>query len=183
MDFLETPIKGLWVIKPDIFEDKRGYFFESYNKQKFDKAGLEYNFIQDNQSFSEKNVIRALHYQLAPYSQAKLIRVLRGKVLDVAVDLRKNSPTYGQHHSVELSDQNHLHFLIPRGFAHGFSVLSDETVLFYKCDNPYMKEAERGIFFNDSELGIDWGINPKDAVVSKKDAVLPNFTEAEKNFE
>lgn len=183
MNFLKTPIEGLWVIEPNIFEDKRGYFFESYNKQKFAEAGLEYNFIQDNQSLSQKNVVRALHYQLAPYSQAKLIRVLRGKVLDVAVDLRKKSPTYGRHYSIELSSENNLHFLIPRGFAHGFSVLSDDTVLFYKCDNPYMKQAERGIFFNDPALGIDWKINHRDAVISEKDAVLPNFAKAEKNFE
>lgn len=182
MKLHKTSIKDLWVIEPKVIKDQRGYFFESYNKQTFEEAGLHYNFVQDNQSLSRKNVIRGLHYQLAPYVQAKLVRILQGRVLDVAVDLRKNSPTFGKHFSVELSHENNLHFLIPGGFAHGFSVLSREAVLFYKCDNYYCKKAERGIAYNDSRLQIDWKTETDKALVSEKDAVLPKFEQAEKNF-
>lgn len=182
MHILQTKIPGLLIIEPDVFSDQRGYFFESYNREKFKKEGIEANFVQDNASSSIRGVIRGLHYQLAPYSQAKLIQVLKGKVLDVAVDLRHGSPTFGEHLSIELSDENHRQFFVPRGFAHGFSVLSDEVLFSYKCDNLYNKEAERGISFNDPFLKIDWKIPPAEAIISGKDQALPSFDEAERNF-
>ncbi|WP_462317283.1 dTDP-4-dehydrorhamnose 3,5-epimerase [Marinilabilia sp.] len=182
MQILQTKIPGLLIIEPDVFSDQRGYFFESYNQEKFKKEGIEANFVQDNVSSSVRGVIRGLHYQLAPYSQAKLIQVLKGKVLDVAVDLRHGSPTFGEHLSIELSDENHRQFFVPRGFAHGFSVLSEEVLFSYKCDNLYKKEAERGISFNDPYLKIDWQIPPDEAIISGKDQALPSFHEAERNF-
>ncbi len=182
MEIIKTDITDLLIIKPKIFIDERGYFFESYNKELFKKNGLNYNFVQDNESMSSYGVIRGLHYQLAPYAQTKLVRVIKGKVLDVAVDLRKNSPTFGKWYAVELSEENKLQFLIPRGFAHGFSVLSDVAIFSYKCDNIYNKDAERGINFKDKNLNIDWKIPENEAVVSAKDKVLPNFNEADMNF-
>ncbi len=182
MNIIKTKIPGLVVIEPKIFEDDRGYFFESYNDQKFKELGLNFNFVQDNESLSSYGVIRGLHYQLAPYSQAKLIRVIEGKIYDVAVDIRENSPTYGQWEGFEISGENKKQLLIPRGFAHGFSVLSENVVFIYKCDNLYFPEADRGINFNDEFLKIDWGIDPHKAIVSAKDKVLPAFEEAEKNF-
>ena len=152
MEIIETPIKDLLIIKPRVFEDARGYFFETYNEANYLKAGIQQKFCQDNQSKSSYGVVRGLHYQLAPYSQSKLVSVAQGVVWDIAVDLRKSSPTYGQWYGVELSDINHLQFLIPQGFAHGFSVLSEEAIFTYKCDNFYNQPAERGILFNDPVL-------------------------------
>lgn len=177
-----TNIPGLLIVEPMVFGDNRGYFYEVYNQSAYAEFGMDTNFVQDNVSYSTKNTIRGLHYQLAPFAQAKLVQVLKGKVLDVAVDLRQNSPTYGQHFALELSDENKLQFYIPRGFAHGFSVLSDDAVFYYKCDNPYNRDAERGINFNDSGLGINWLVPDQEAIVSLKDEVLPSLTEAEKNF-
>lgn len=170
------------IIKPKVFEDNRGYFFESYNRNKFLDHGLEYRFVQDNESLSTYGIIRGLHYQLAPYAQAKLIRVIYGKVYDVAVDLRENSPSYGQWYGSELSGENKKQMLVPRGFAHGFSVLSDKAIVFYKCDNFYHPDSERGINYKDPDLNIDWQVNPENAVVSTKDKVLPDFAHADMNF-
>ena len=158
MPFIQTNIPGLIVFEPKIFEDSRGYFFESFNLQTFKAAGIEINFVQDNQSSSQYGVIRGLHYQLNPYAQAKLIRVLAGRILDVAVDIRKGSPTYGESFSIELSAENKKQLFIPVGFAHGFSVLSEQAEVFYKCDEFYNKESEGGIMYNDPSLNIDWKI-------------------------
>ncbi|PRY96013.1 dTDP-4-dehydrorhamnose 3,5-epimerase [Marinilabilia salmonicolor] len=182
MQILQTKIPGLLIIEPNVFEDQRGYFFESYNQERYTEAGLDTRFVQDNISSSVRGVIRGLHYQLAPYSQAKLIQVLKGTVLDVAVDLRQGSPTFGEHYAIELSEKNRRQFFIPSGFAHGFSVLSEEVLFHYKCDRFYNREAERGINFNDSELNIDWQIPEEEAIVSGKDQALPSFKEAERNF-
>ena len=182
MEIIKTKIPDLLIIKPRVFEDERGYFFESYNEKIFGKKGLDLSFVQDNESKSGYGVIRGLHYQLAPYSQTKLVRVIEGKVFDVAVDLRDNSPTFGQWSGIELSADNKIQFLIPKGFAHGFSVLSKSAVFIYKCDNLYNPEAERGINFNDPFLNINWRIAPDKAIISPKDKVFPNFKEAEKNF-
>ena len=170
---IETSIKGVYVIEPTVFGDNRGYFMETYSKAEFEEIGLNYNFIQDNQSKSSYGVIRGLHCQLGEYSQAKLVRVLKGRVLDVAVDIRRGSPTFGQHVAVELSDENKRCLLIPRGFAHGFSVLSEKAVFHYKCDAPWCKSAERGIRFDDPTLNIDWKVNLEMATVSDKDKELP----------
>ncbi|WP_103866233.1 dTDP-4-dehydrorhamnose 3,5-epimerase [Aquimarina sp. I32.4] len=175
----ETKLKGCFILEPTVFKDERGYFFESYNNEKFNKlVGQEVNFVQDNQSFSTKGVIRALHYQVGEYAQAKLVRVLQGKVLDVAVDIRKDSPTFGEHVAIELSGDNKKQLYIPRGFAHGFSVLSDTSTFFYKCDNYYNKEAEGGIIFNDKSLNIDWGLALDQIKVSDKDIILPTLESA-----
>ncbi len=181
MEVIQTGISGLIVIQPAIFNDNRGYFYESYSAQRYYNIGLP-TFIQDNVSRSSYGVVRGLHYQLAPYSQSKLVQVLKGKVLDVAVDLRKESPTFGHHHAVELSDENHLQFFIPQGFAHGFSVLSEEVIFSYKCDQFYNKNAERGLAFNDPALAIDWKIAPQDMIISHKDSTLPIMKEADINF-
>ncbi len=173
MKIVKTPIEGVVIIEPQIFEDARGYFFESWNKAKMAEAGLDYDFIQDNQSKSCYGTIRGVHFQKGEFSQAKLVRVLQGTVLDVAVDLRKDSPTFGQHVAVELSAENNRQLMIPRGFGHGFSVLTPTAVFAYKCDNVYNKASEGGVRFDDPDLGIDWKINPKDAVLSDKDKVLP----------
>ena len=161
MNFIKTDIDGVVIVEPKVFEDNRGYFFESYNETEFNNNGITAKFVQDNQSKSSYGVIRGLHCQLGEHAQAKLVRVLKGKVLDVAVDARKNSPTYGKHVAVELSDENKRQLFIPRGFLHGFSVLSEEAVFAYKCDNIYMPSAERGIAFNDPDLNIDWKIKPE----------------------
>lgn len=182
MTIKTTPIPGLLIIEPRVFEDNRGCFFELFNDAGYRANGIETEFVQDNVSYSVKNTIRGLHYQLAPYAQAKLVQVMKGRVLDVAVDLRENSPTFGQHYTVELSDVNKLQFYVPKGFAHGFIALSEEVVFFYKCNAPYNKDSERGINFNDPELGIDWKVPLNNAIVSPKDEVLPSFNEAEKNF-
>jgi len=182
MEIIKTNIPDLLIIKPEIFSDPRGFFYESYAAKRFQEAGIIDDFIQDNISKSSYGVIRGLHYQLAPYSQAKLVQVLTGIVLDVVVDLRKNSPTFGQHYAIELSEENKLQFYIPQGFAHGFSVLSDEAVFMYKCNNYYNQEAERGIAYNDTALNIDWKIPADKAIISSKDSIHPAFNEAEHNF-
>ncbi|TAJ15698.1 dTDP-4-dehydrorhamnose 3,5-epimerase [Marinilabiliaceae bacterium JC017] len=182
MEVIKTDIPGLLVLKPTVFEDRRGFFVESYNEARYHKFGIDSQFIQDNTSKSSYGVIRGLHFQLAPYSQAKLVQVLKGSVLDVAVDLRKGSPTYGQHYAIEISEENKLQFFIPEGFAHGFSVQSEEVIFTYKCNNYYNKEAERGISYNDPFLNIDWKIAEADHIISHKDSTLPSFKEAEKNF-
>lgn len=170
-----TPLKDLMVIEPEIFEDKRGYFFESYNKEKFKAAGILPEFIQDNQSLSQKDVLRGLHLQNPPWEQGKLVRVIKGAVLDVALDVRKNSPTYGKHFSIILSEHNKTQLWIPPGFAHGFKTLENETIFYYKCTQLYNRESETGIKWNDPELGIDWDIeNPS---ISDKDAILPLWTD------
>ena len=175
----KTKLKGCFILEPKIFQDKRGYFFESFNRHIFEKfIGHEINFVQDNQSYSLHGVIRALHYQLGEYAQAKLVRVLQGRVLDVAVDLRKESETFGQHVAIELSAANQKQMFIPKGFAHGFSVLSEGAEFFYKCDNYYNKSSEGGIIYNDDDLAIDWGISSKNIKVSDKDLILPNFKNA-----
>lgn len=181
MEITKTNFPGLFIIKPKVFEDARGYFFESYNKSKLPEL-QETEFVQDNQSKSVFGTIRGLHYQLEPYAQSKLIRVLDGKILDVVVDIREKSPTYGKHYSIELSCDNKLQLFIPKGFAHGFSVLSETAIVFYKTDNYYKPESERGINFNDGDLAIDWKIKSEDAIISSKDKVLPPFKESEKNF-
>jgi len=182
MKVIETPIPGLVIIKPDVFADQRGYFFESFNKKQFAEQGLNYKFIQDNESKSIYGVIRGLHYQLEPHLQAKLVRVMQGCVFDVAVDLRKGSPTFGKWYGVELSCDNKLQLLIPRGFAHGFSVLSETAIFIYKCDGLYNKESERGICYNDPLLAIDWKIDVGKSIISEKDKLQPDFQNAEKNF-
>ncbi len=175
----ETNLKGCFVMEPSVFSDDRGYFMESFNKQRFNAAiGTEVQFVQDNQSFSTKGVVRALHMQVGEYAQAKLVRVLQGTVLDVAVDLRKNSGTYGLHVAVELSYENRKQLYIPRGFAHGFVALTDTVEFFYKCDNYYNQASERGIRYNDPTLNIDWVLPASQLRVSEKDAVLPTFEEA-----
>ena len=174
MTIISTPLAGCLVIQPHVFNDGRGYFFESFNQQKFaDATGFEIDFIQDNQSYSIKGVLRGLHLQKGEHSQAKLVRVTKGEVLDVAVDLRKGSVTYGQHYSVILSEENNNQFFIPRGFAHGFIVLSDEAIFQYKCDNYYNKESEGGVHYADPNLNIDWKMNIDDVLVSDKDLELP----------
>ena len=173
MKFIKTKIDDVYIIEPRIFTDNRGYFFESYSKDKFIAAGLDYEFIQDNQSKSEYGTIRGLHFQKGEHSQAKLVRVIQGTVLDVAVDLRANSKTFGQHVAVELSAENNKQLLIPRGFAHGFSVLSEVAVFAYKCDNAYNKESEGGLLYNDKDLGVDWQVAEKDVILSEKDIINP----------
>jgi dTDP-4-dehydrorhamnose 3,5-epimerase len=174
MKIEQTPLKDCYVIHDTIFKDSRGYFFESFNQQKFAQlTGLDVHFVQDNQSSSTKGVLRGLHFQKGDAAQAKLVRVLQGSVLDVAVDLRKNSPTYGQHFTIELTDTSHTQLFIPRGFAHGFVVLSDTAVFFYKCDNLYNKAAEGGLMYNDPELNIDWRLPESELILSDKDLVNP----------
>lgn len=175
--FTTTPIEGLLIFEPRVFGDERGYFFESFNKNTFVEAGVHDDFVQDNQSKSTYGVLRGLHYQTGEHAQSKLVRVLEGKVLDIAVDIRPDSPTYGQHYSVELSAENQLQFYIPRGFAHGFLVLSSTVTFFYKCDNFYNKPSEGGIAYNDPKLNIDWKIPREDIVLSEKDMVNPKFGE------
>ncbi len=179
MTITATPIAGCFVISPQVFNDDRGYFFESYNERKFNEAaGAEINFVQDNQSFSTKGVLRGLHLQKGEHAQSKLVRVTMGEVLDVAVDLRKKSKTFGQFFSVLLSGENHLQFFIPRGFAHGFVVLSDMAVFQYKCDNYYNKASESGLHYADPALAIDWGLPDEELVVSDKDNELPFLMDA-----
>jgi len=175
MKILQTHISDLLIIKPVIFKDQRGYFYESYNEEQYKKAGIKNIFVQDNQSFSKKGVIRGLHYQDDPNAQAKLVRVLKGKIFDIAVDLRKSSPTYGRSFGIELSSINKLQLFIPKGFAHGFSVLSNYAVVHYKTDALYNPASERGILYNDPDLGIDWKINADMHIVSDRDLALPLF--------
>lgn len=182
MKIIETPIPGLLILEPRVFADQRGYFLESYNQQKLAEMGISTIFVQDNESKSGRGVIRGLHYQLSPFSQTKLVRVIQGSVYDVAVDCREGSPTFGQSFGLELSEDNKLQFFIPKGFAHGFSVLSETAVFSYKCDTLYNPASERGIRYNDPALKINWGIDSSDAIVSGKDTILPLFADAEMNF-
>lgn len=182
MPFSKTDIPGLLIFEPAVYGDSRGYFFESYNEKVFLNTGLNIRFVQDNQSSSIYGVIRGLHYQLNPHAQIKLVRVLQGKILDVAVDIRKGSPYYGKSVQVELSEDNKKQLLIPAGFAHGFSVLSEKAVVMYKCDSFYNKESEAGIRFNDPDLGIDWQIEAGKEIVSDKDLILPSLKDCKTNF-
>lgn len=183
MPFHTTDIHGLLIFEPKVFEDSRGYFYEAYNERVFHESGIVNRFVQDNQSKSSYGVIRGLHYQLNPYAQFKLVRALEGTILDVAVDIRKGSPTFGQHFSLELSAENKKQLLIPAGFAHGFSVLSDTAIVFYKCDILYNKESEAGIRYNDESLNIDWKIPEGKEIVSEKDLAQPLFENCRNNFE
>ncbi|MBD0331674.1 MAG: dTDP-4-dehydrorhamnose 3,5-epimerase [Chitinophagaceae bacterium] len=183
MLFSNCHIRGLIVIEPAIFIDTRGYFFEAYNDAIFKANGIANTFVQDNQSKSSFGVIRGLHYQLNPHAQSKLIRVLSGTILDVAVDIRRGSPTYGQHFAVELSAENNKQLFIPAGFAHGFSVHSETAVVLYKCDAFYKRHSEAGIKFNDEELNIDWKIRADQAIVSEKDQQLPSLKDCINNFQ
>lgn len=181
MNFIPTKLEGCFIIEPKIFQDERGYFMESFNQKTFQNGiGQEINFVQDNQSFSSKGVLRGLHYQTGEHSQAKLVRVLTGAVLDVAIDIRPNSKTFGQYVSVELSEENQMQFFVPRGFAHGFLVLSDTATFFYKCDNFYNKESEGGISYNDETINIAWKFPTEDLIISGKDKVQPNIENAKK---
>jgi len=182
MPFTTCPIQGLVIVEPAVFEDSRGHFFESYNEALFKKNGIAAGFVQDNQSHSAYGVIRGLHYQRQPHAQAKLVRVLEGVILDVAVDIRAGSPTYGQHFSIELSAENKKQLFLPEGFAHGFSVLSPVAVVLYKCNAFYNKGSEGGIIYNDPALNIDWRLKPGDAIVSEKDLQLPAFENAAASF-
>lgn len=175
MKIEETGIEGLLIIHPEIYRDHRGYFYESYNQKKAKERGISQEFIQDNQSASTRGVLRGLHYQTGEHAQSKLVRVILGAVQDVAVDIRPESPTYGQHRTVTLTADNHLQFLIPRGFAHGFLVLSDYAVFSYKCDGYYNKESEGGIRYDDSELNIHWQLPTDTCILSEKDQSLPSF--------
>lgn len=182
MNIIETPIKDLLIIEPKIWKDDRGYFFESYNQKALEEVGIVADFIQDNQSFSHAGALRGLHAQANPFSQGKLVRVIKGKVLDVAVDIRKKSPTYGQNYSIELSGENFRMLWIPPGFLHGFSTLEDHTIFSYKCTNLYHKESELGVIWNDEDLKIDWEIDAKDAILSVKDLALQNFKDFKSPF-
>ncbi len=182
MEIIKTPIQDLVIVKNKVFEDDRGYFTEAYNEKTFQDNGINIKFCQDNRSKSSYGVIRGLHYQLNPASQSKLVSVILGKVYDVAVDIRKGSPTFGQWYGIELSGDNHLQFLIPQGFAHGFSVLSDTAVFSYKCDNLYTPELDRGIAYNDPTLNIDWKIPAEKALISDKDTKHPLLANSETNF-
>ena len=182
MQIHETGIQDLKIIEPRIFRDDRGYFFESYNKNAFENHSLNHGFVQDNQSSSAFGVVRGLHYQLNPKAQTKLVRVMEGKIWDVAVDLREGSPTFLQWRGVELSDENQLQLLIPKGFAHGFSVLSESAVVFYKCDELYSPEHEAGIRYDDETLAVDWKLEPGSVIISERDRSMPGLPEAKKNF-
>jgi len=183
MPFHKTDIPDLLIFEPKVFEDSRGYFFEAYNEQVFHSDGINLRFVQDNQSKSSYGVIRGLHYQLKPHEQFKLVRALEGTILDVAVDLRKGSPTFGRHFSIELSAENKRQLLVPAGFAHGFSVLTDTAIVFYKCDALYHKESEGGIRYDDPVLNIDWKIRTGEELVSEKDLQQPAFKHCRNNFE
>jgi dTDP-4-dehydrorhamnose 3,5-epimerase len=184
MKFIESPIKDLFVIEPKIWKDSRGYFYESYSSNSFEGHDIKATFVQDNQSFSQKGTLRGLHAQAPPFAQGKLVRVLQGSVLDIAVDIRKNSSTYGQYFSVELSGTNHLQLWIPPGFLHGFITLADDTIFTYKVTNNYNRSSEFGVIWNDPDLQIDWGnsIPENEFLLSEKDLILPNFKALESPF-
>ena len=183
MKVLETYLEGCFVIEPKIFEDDRGAFFESFNEEVFEKkTGLIVNFVQDNQSVSQRGVIRGLHMQKGEFAQAKLVRVIHGKVLDVAVDIRKNSPTFGEHFSIELSSENNTQLFVPKGFLHGFATLENNTIVVYKCDNYYHKESELGVAYNDKDLNIDWSLLASEIEVSDKDSKSPGFRTSMINY-
>ena len=179
----KTGIEGVVVIEPRIFKDERGYFFESFSQREFNEKVMPVNFVQDNESMSSYGVMRGLHFQQMPYTQSKLVRCVKGAVLDVAVDIRKGSPTYGQHVAVELTEENHLQFFIPRGFAHGFAVLSETAVFQYKCDNFYAPQADGGIQLRDESLGIDWKIPVAEAILSEKDLKHPLLKDYDSPFD
>lgn len=180
MEFIPTKIQDVIICKPSIIYDERGYFFESFKNENLNNyLGEKIDFIQDNEAKSTKGVLRGLHYQLTPFAQTKLVRVIVGSVLDVVVDIRKNSPTFGQHISIELNDENKLQLLIPKGFAHGYVVLSDVAIFAYKVDNYYNKNSERGIKYNDSQLNIDWKLSSNNFIISEKDKVQPNFMDGD----
>ena len=183
MEVLTTDIEGVYIIKPRVFGAARGYFFESYSKREFEEKVGKVDFVQDNESMSKKGVMRGLHFQRPPFSQSKLVRCVKGSVLDVAVDIRKGSPTYGKHVAVELTEDNHLQFFIPKGFAHGFVVLSDVAVFQYKCDNFYHPEADGGISILDDSLGIDWKISTQNAILSEKDTKHPLLKDFDSPFD
>lgn len=178
MKFTEQEIKGVWIIEPKVFTDERGYFMESYKKDIFEEHIGRVNFIQDNESRSTKGVLRGLHYQTGSYSQAKLVRALKGRVLDVVVDLRKSSPSFGKHVTVELTEDNKKQLFVPRGFAHGFLVLSDEAIFSYKVDNVYSREYEATLLWNDPSVGVDWGVKESDLILSAKDKIGQILSEA-----
>jgi dTDP-4-dehydrorhamnose 3,5-epimerase len=178
MPFVKTPIADLLVFEPRVFPDERGYFYESFNKNNFTAEGIDVNFVQDNQSYSSYGVVRGLHYQNGVHAQAKLVTVIKGAVLDVVIDLRKDSPTFGQSYSIELNGDNKKQLFIPRGFAHGFSVLSEKALFFYKCDNFYNKESEGGVNLLDDNLNIDWQIPIDEMIISDKDKILPPLKDA-----
>ncbi|WP_264520032.1 dTDP-4-dehydrorhamnose 3,5-epimerase [Flavobacterium sp. N1994] len=181
MNFIATKLEGCFIIEPKIIQDERGYFMESFNENTFQKGvNQPVHFVQDNQSFSSKGVLRGLHYQTGEFAQAKLVRVLQGEVLDVAVDIRPDSPTFGHYESVVLSGENQKQFFVPRGFAHGFLVLSETATFFYKCDNFYNKESEGGIIFNDKSINIDWNFPTEELIISEKDKVQPTIENAKK---
>ena len=182
MKFIKTDIPEILIIEPKLFGDARGYFLESFNKKTFEENIGEINFVQDNESRSSKGVIRGLHFQKPPYTQAKLVRCIEGEVLDVAVDIKKGSPTYGKHVTVKLTGENKKQLFVPRGFAHGFAVLSDTAIFAYKVDNVYAPEFDAGIRWNDPKLNIEWGINEDEIFVSEKDSKLPFFSELESPF-
>ena len=184
MEIIKTELEGLLMVRPRVFSDSRGYFFESFSRRDFENAtGCQVDFVQDNESCSQRGVIRGLHFQSPPYSQAKLVRCVSGRVLDVALDIRRSSPTFGRHFAAELSGENKLALFIPRGFAHGFAVLSDDAIFQYKCDNYYCPESEGGISIFSPELSIDWGIDPVDAILSPKDLNYPSLNEFNTPFE
>ena len=177
MTATETKLKGCFIIEPQVFKDNRGYFFESFNQDSFNELiGEVIDFVQDNESFSSKGVLRGLHFQKGGYAQAKLVRVVKGKVLDVVVDMRKNSPTFSKHFSIELSEENKTQLFVPKGFAHGFIVLSETATFSYKCDNFYDKASEQGLRYDDPSLGIDWKLPSNELIVSDKDLVLPTLS-------
>lgn len=178
MNIIKTAIEGVVIIEPKVFNDERGYFFESYNQKNFNSLVKEITFVQDNESCSQYGVIRGLHFQKSPYAQSKLVRVVKGRVLDVAVDIRHGSPTFGKHVKVELTENNHLQFFIPKGFAHGFAVLSDTAVFQYKCDNFYTPQSEGAIAWDDPDLAIDWQIPQDKIILSKKDSKHPTLKDA-----
>ena len=182
MNVIKTAIEGLIIIEPKVFKDARGYFFESFSQREFEEKVGPINFVQDNESMSSYGVMRGLHFQRPPFTQSKLVRCVKGAVLDVAVDLRKGSPTYGQHVAVELSEENHLQFFVPKGFAHGFSVLTETAVFQYKCDNFYAPQADDGISILDQSLGIDWRIPTEKAILSEKDTKHPDLKDFESPF-
>ena len=181
MNFIPTKLEGCFILEPKIIKDERGYFMESFNETTFEKGiGQKVHFVQDNQSFSTRGVLRGLHYQTGQHAQAKLVRVLQGEVLDIAVDIRPNSETYGQHVSVVLSAENQTQFFVPKGFAHGFLVLSETATFFYKCDNFYNKESEGGFIYNDQTVNIDWQLQENNLIISEKDKLLPTLQNAKK---
>lgn len=183
MPFIDTAIQDLKVFEPQVWRDDRGYFYESYNRQTFEAAGINNNFVQDNQALSTFGVLRGLHYQLPPYTQAKLVRAIQGEILDVVVDIREDSKTYGQSFSIILSESNKKQLFVPRGFAHGYVVLSDTAIFAYKCDNFYKKSHDAGLYYNDPQLKIDWKIDLVKAILSEKDKLQPRFGEHQRYIE